>query len=157
MLASVAKRLEKKPVVEVELVERRLEIVPFVPFKFVAVIPVAEAVVSVVCPVMLRVPPDVSEDVAVTTPAVRVLTVALVVVELPTTRLVILVSVVKRDEINEFVEVLLLDTRLVIVPFVLLKFVEVPFVALKLFAVSNEIVVVESVVTPANVLSPANV
>ena len=52
-LAKVARREEKNPLVEVELV-----ILALVPYMLVAVMPVAEAVVSDVCPLTTNVPED---------------------------------------------------------------------------------------------------
>ena len=66
-------------------------------------------------PETLRVPLEVSEDVAVIDPPVNVAIVALVVVELPTIKLVMLAKVATREEMKELVLVLLEKKRLVAV------------------------------------------
>ena len=155
---SVAKKLEL-----VALVLERLVIVPLVPLMFVEVIPVAEAVVKYVCPDTVRldedallrdvcpvtfsVPFEVRVDVAVIFPPVKLLTTAFVVVEFPIIKLVKLAKVATRLEKNPFVEVLFVVTRLV----------DVALVAFRLAKTSEEIVVVERIVTPAKVLSPTKV
>ena len=66
-------------------------------------------------PETLRVPLEVSEDVAVIDPPVNVAIVAFVVVELPTIKLVMLAKVATREEMKELVLVLLEKKRLVAV------------------------------------------
>ena len=79
---------------------------------------VAVVVASVEVPVTARVPPIVELPVTVEVPrvavfAARLVITALVVVEFPTTRSVMLARVATRDEMKELVEVALSDVRFV--------------------------------------------
>jgi hypothetical protein len=144
--AERAVRRDVKKLEDVALVLARLAMVPLVEARLVAVIPVAEAVVSVVCPdtvsvdavvvasvdvpVTASVPFETREEVAVMVPPVIDDPVS---VEIPADTA--LRSVVKRlDEV---------------------ELVKVAEVTARLFAIRFAILVVESVVTPVKVLSPA--
>ena len=100
----VVEELVVTKLVAVALIAVRKEVDALVAARLVVVIPVADAVVRVVCPDTLRVPFEVSEVVAVIEPPVRVPTEATVVLELPTMRLVMVARVEKRDAIVPVVE-----------------------------------------------------
>ena len=98
----------------------------------VAVRAVAEAFPSVVWPVTLRVPLEVSDVVAVIEPAVSVPAVALVVLELPTTRLVMIADTAFKILAKKLDDVALVVEALVAKRFVAVALASVALVAVKL-------------------------
>jgi hypothetical protein len=117
---------------------------------------VVEALESVVWPVTERVPPTVSLLATVDVPtdavvAVRFVATALVVVELPTTRLVMLVSVATSDEKKPLVEVALVTTAFVVVELPIVTPVRFAIVAKRLETKEFEevlLVVLNAVIAP---------